>query len=998
MPAEPSFPLRVVLPDAAAWLAKPHENQIVDSKAPALLQFLASQPSARKTKLEAETLAALIAVMPFLLLLDGFDEVGAVEDRERVVTATREMLTELGQKDARAIVVATTRPQGYAGELSRIGVPLAPKYLAQLSTDAALIYAKKLVEAKIQGADEQERTLERLRVAARETATSRLLRTPLQVTILTALVQQGRAPSERWNLFWSYFDFAYRREIERDTYASKLLADRRGHIQAIHTRVALILQAEAENAGGAAARMSRDRLQSIVDAVLKEDEIADEERADLVRNIVDAAEKRLVFLVEPEPGNFGFEIRSLQEFMAAWALSEGRDASVESRLLQVAKAPLFRNVVLFMASKLFSERSALRDVLADRICGTLDDDPSDALARVTKAGALLALDVLEEGSALTQPKRARALMERAVGLLDLPPAAEHARLARAVTEDTEPVLRAALEARLARGATETTDTRAAWVCIVEATNLGHLWAKEVGEAFWSSLKAPEQMFNAFQNADIPLGRWILTKIEASLEAFPPESVLRAFPGIQCTAEAMANSWIFALVRTFHSHLLQRIGINGVLALPSLLRLQNANQSSLDGLAAIQSPPPNWRAWVAAAKFHGAPSAALLAETLRIAEETLPREEWRRLAHWMPWPLAACLNAAEAPEDLERFADMLSRGELGDTADWYQAEKSWRTGGSLRAVIEAVADGMPWKLGSLGVAPPLAVMTFSDMDTGSTNVDASLLQDANRAFQACRSLIHRELPKLRKIARRRALTSADITGYKIVGEPLWRAQHFKCCYCEHKIKERYNDVEHYRPKGRANREPGCTEIHGYWWLAFTWTNLLLSCPSCNRSRKGDLFPLRLRDTALQREEAPPGGERPYLLDPGAQINPVAHIQFQCRQLHGTTQWFARPRNRSVRGTWTIYVCGLNDANLVELRTSHVERCVQPHADALNEAVSAPISASNRPRVQREFARARGMLDPRSEYVALTYDALRHLVPDATLARWKLSWPDPRDVGR
>jgi 5-methylcytosine-specific restriction endonuclease McrA len=260
---------------------------------------------------------------------------------------------------------------------------------------------------------------------------------------------------------------------------------------------------------------------------------------------------------------------------------------------------------------------------------------------------------------------------------------------------------------------------------------------------------------------------------------------------------------------------------------------------------------------------------------------------------------------------------------------------------------------------------------------------------------------RELPKLRKLARCGSPASDDITGYQIASETLWKAQHYKCCYCEYKIKARYNDVEHYRPKGRADRAPGCTERHGYWWLAFTWKNLLFACPSCNRSEKNDLFPLTPGDTALQPEEAHPGKERPYLLDPSDRVNPVEHIQFERRpakptepaRFYGTEQWFARPREGSVRGNWTIHVCGLNDPDLVELRKDHIDQCVQPHATELKAA----ISASDEARIQRAFNRAQGMLAPQSVYVALTYDALRHLVPSESLARWKLSWPEPKDVG-
>ncbi len=76
-----------------------------------------------------------------------------------------------------------------------------------------------------------------------------------------------------------------------------------------------------------------------------------------------AAENRLVFLVEPEPGRFGFEIRSLQEFWAAWALSIGPDDKVKQRIQQIANAPMFRNVLLFLISKFFADASHLRDYI-----------------------------------------------------------------------------------------------------------------------------------------------------------------------------------------------------------------------------------------------------------------------------------------------------------------------------------------------------------------------------------------------------------------------------------------------------------------------------------------------------------------------------------------------------------------------------------------------------------------------------------------------------------
>tara|TARA_R110002124_G_scaffold120895_6_gene278987 strand:- start:48717 stop:49526 length:810 start_codon:yes stop_codon:yes gene_type:complete len=58
-------------------------------------------------------------------------------------------------------------------------------------------------------------------------------------------------------------------------------------------------------------------------------------------------------------------------------------------------------------------------------------------------------------------------------------------------------------------------------------------------------------------------------------------------------------------------------------------------------------------------------------------------------------------------------------------------------------------------------------------------------------------------------------------------PLIEIYNRKCAFCEQKV-EQYH-VEHYRPK----------KI--YYWLAFSWDNLLMACPTCNQ-HKGENFEL------------------------------------------------------------------------------------------------------------------------------------------------------------
>ncbi len=57
--------------------------------------------------------------------------------------------------------------------------------------------------------------------------------------------------------------------------------------------------------------------------------------------------------------------------------------------------------------------------------------------------------------------------------------------------------------------------------------------------------------------------------------------------------------------------------------------------------------------------------------------------------------------------------------------------------------------------------------------------------------------------------------------------LEKIYHKKCAYCEQNVGDFYYHIEHYRPKDT------------YYWLAYSWDNLLISCAKCNIA-KSDHF--------------------------------------------------------------------------------------------------------------------------------------------------------------
>jgi len=146
---------------------------------------------------------------------------------------------------------------------------------------------------------------------------------------------------------------------------------------------------------------------------------------------------------------------------------------------------------------------------------------------------------------------------------------------------------------------------------------------------------------------------------------------------------------------------------------------------------------------------------------------------------------------------------------------------------------------------------------------------------------------------------------------------------KCAFCEGELLDNAKHIEHYRPKNKDERRISCCANTSYFWLAFSWDNLLLACGACNSS-KGSCFDIQ--GTRVDYHEKYINYqldnlqtiikeldiiEKPLLVNPEQEDQ-----QFFDKNLIFTTTGKILSRNMRLR--YTIRVCNLNRKELIELR--------------------------------------------------------------------------------
>lgn len=175
-------------------------------------------------------------------------------------------------------------------------------------------------------------------------------------------------------------------------------------------------------------------------------------------------------------------------------------------------------------------------------------------------------------------------------------------------------------------------------------------------------------------------------------------------------------------------------------------------------------------------------------------------------------------------------------------------------------------------------------------------------------------------------------ASSIYGDTTVKQELSKAQYQKCCFCESKVGSD-GDVEHFRPKGAYKQElRQSLQYPGYYWLAYEWDNLYLSCTGCNQRYKQNLFPLQDTTKRATNHTHSIDNEQPLFIDMGKE-NPNDFIDFHSE--------FAYAINGNQRGKVAIKSLGLNSKEraIIEKRFEHLAS-LKILADLVDLAASQP----------------------------------------------------------
>jgi hypothetical protein len=350
LPRHPRWPIRIDLAEYAE-----ERGHLTDDT---LVRWIAAKVNATSNTgtVTPRAMTTWQTEWPWFVVLDGLDEVTEPRVRATVIERVISFVNEAEGDNCDLFVLLTTRPFGYIENISP--AQFRTLSLADLTPEEAVRYGTSVTNLRLRNDEERrDAVIKQLADAAESESYRHLLRTPLQVLILTIIIDSsaGNLAPDRFSLFWGYYSTVFSRERSKQTTLRGLLRDHGPQITKLHELVGYELQRRSEEGERSFAALTEDELRRIIRQILTDAGHRSDAGDDLLERIFTAATHRLVLIAPRGRHGYGFDVRPLQELSAARHLTNGDFDEVAERLHSIVASPHWRNTWIFAAGRIFAQ-------------------------------------------------------------------------------------------------------------------------------------------------------------------------------------------------------------------------------------------------------------------------------------------------------------------------------------------------------------------------------------------------------------------------------------------------------------------------------------------------------------------------------------------------------------------------------------------------------------------------------------------------------------------
>lgn len=416
------IPFKVVLHDYAAWINRKKQEENVS-----VLHYIRDR--IRKIQgddIPLETLRGLLQNLAWTFFFDGLDEVPESSNRKEVLKQIHIFISvELKEAECDCMIIATTRAQGYNNDFDEERY----KHLevSEFFREDCSAYIRKHFQVMEEQTEQRKEYIRIMMEALDDEITGRLMKTPLQATIIVILVKsEGKPPHERYSLFRQYYETVIRREKQKEIIAT--LNDHTDWLQELHHLLGYRLQCESEKENNASAEVDREKLEADIETYLEEnwDEFYGSacDLAEKKQEFLLIITQRICFLCENREGYYSFQLRSIQEYFAGtYLVKDKSDTDAMNGVRRIVYSSYWRNVLLFALGYIELERKSLEPdigLLCEEMNGKDNIMPEDYTSEnLCLFGSWLAIDILVENIFRgKQQEKYIALASRVMGFMD----------------------------------------------------------------------------------------------------------------------------------------------------------------------------------------------------------------------------------------------------------------------------------------------------------------------------------------------------------------------------------------------------------------------------------------------------------------------------------------------------------------------------------------------------------------------------------------------------